>query len=235
MATRIFAHLTSSSPNSRGRAKTTMALLQVKVLSPLNCFLVVALILLLADDARAFSSPGGSTTVPKYASTASSTTRPTTTWLSMVKFDGEKWVTERPEETSANNYPLINSLLLHGPKPFLTRLLQPNDYEQAILKFMASDKVDRINAQGNMDKYLQNPQDWAYNRMEEQKKGVRYDYVTLNPKQIVLVVCWSAVVMAVIARIVYSTVNHEGFVRTMHYCRVYCRHEIMNHDDDNEG
>jgi hypothetical protein len=193
-----------------------MALLSFKILSPLNFFLMA---LMLAENARAFLSPGGSTTVSKSrCRTTAASIEPT--WLSMVKFDGEKWVTERAEETSAYNYPLINSLLLHGPKPFLTRLLQPNDYEQAILKFMASDKVDRINAQGNMDKYLQNPQDWAYNRMEEQRKGVRYDYVTLNPKQIVLVVCWSAVVMSVIARIVYSTVNHEGFVRTIYFPRV---------------
>jgi hypothetical protein len=215
-------HRTSSAfqASSRQRSKTSMVLLHVKVLN-----FLVALMLLLAEDARAFQPPGALTTVSKSRRTTSSN-KPST-WLSMVKFDGEKWVTERPEETSANNYPLINSLLLHGPKPFLTRLLQPNDYEQAILKFMASDKVDRINAQGNMDKYLQNPQDWAYNRMEEQKKGVRYDYVTLNSKQIVLVVSWSAVVAAVIARIVYSTVNHEGFVRNIHYIIVYdcLRHE----------
>lgn len=135
------------------------------------------------------------------------------TILDMVKFDGEKWVTQKPEETSENDYPLINTLLLHGPKPFLTRVFQPDEYEQAILKFMAGDKCDRINAQGNMDAYLQNPNDWAFNRMEEQKRGVKYDYVTLEAKQVVLVLAWSSVVFAFVGRGVYSISNGVGFVR----------------------
>lgn len=149
-------------------------------------------------------------------------TRSTT--IHMVKFDGEKWIAQKPEETSEFDYPLVNTLLLHGPKPFVTRIFQPDEYEQAILKFMAGDKCDRITAQGNMDAYLQNPNDWAFNRMEEQKRGVKYDYVTLQPKQVVLVVVWSAVVFGVVGRAVYSISNGVGFVRCItrgcmaHFC-----------------
>lgn len=46
----------------------------------------------------------------------------------MVKFDGDQWVAESEEE-STNAYPAINTLLRHGPKPFLTRIFQPDDYE----------------------------------------------------------------------------------------------------------
>lgn len=46
----------------------------------------------------------------------------------MVKFNGEKWVAETEEE-GTNAYPPINTLLRHGPKPFFTRVFQPDDYE----------------------------------------------------------------------------------------------------------
>jgi hypothetical protein len=51
--------------------------------------------------------------------------------LHMVKFNGEKWVAEKPEETGEAGYPLMNTWFLHGPKPFFTRIFQPDDYEQA--------------------------------------------------------------------------------------------------------
>jgi hypothetical protein len=70
------------------------------------------------------------------------------------KFDGEKWVTTSPEEEPSAGYGAEKTLLLHGPKPFLNRVFQPDDYEQAVLKFMAGDKCSRDDAQGNMDKYL---------------------------------------------------------------------------------
>lgn len=51
----------------------------------------------------------------------------------MVKFNGEEWVAESTDETSEAGYPVINTLFRHGPKPFLTRIFQPNDYEQVSL------------------------------------------------------------------------------------------------------
>jgi hypothetical protein len=50
--------------------------------------------------------------------------------VNMVKFNGEKWVAEKPDETDETGYPVLNTLFLHGPKPFFTRVFQPNDYEQ---------------------------------------------------------------------------------------------------------
>jgi hypothetical protein len=206
--------------------QTTMAHFPIKVFSSWTVRLALLLLLLLADNdgfdsANAFQPSPNSSRVGSRIGNNFYRDRPSSssshdhysTTLSMVKFNGEKWITEKPEETAAYNYPLINSLVLHGPKPFLTRLFAPNDYEQAILKFMASDRVDRINAQGNMDAYLQNPNDWAFNRMEEQKKGVKYDYVTLEAKQVVLVAVWSTIVLGFISRAVYASVNDVKFVR----------------------
>jgi hypothetical protein len=46
-----------------------------------------------------------------------------------------------------------------------------------------------------MDAYLRNPNDWATNRMQEDSKGIKVDYVTINQKQIILTVVWSAIVV----------------------------------------
>jgi hypothetical protein len=74
--------------------------------------------------------------------------------------DLQKWVTTGPNQLPEAGYPPTKTLLLQGPKPFLTRILQKEDYEQAVLKFMAGDKItSRDIAQGNMDAYLRNPQD----------------------------------------------------------------------------
>jgi hypothetical protein len=77
--------------------------------------------------------------------------------LSMApKYDKktQMWTPSKTEEGPESGYPPINTLLLHGPKPFFQRVFTPNDYEQAVLKFMSGDKCSRDIAQGNMDAYL---------------------------------------------------------------------------------
>jgi hypothetical protein len=148
------------------------------------------------------------------------------------KYDkaSQKWTPSKPEEGPEAGYPPINTLLLHGPKPFLQRVFTPDDYEQAVLKYMSGDKCSRDIAQGNMDAYLRSkfgvrrpptkrkmktcypfvfvrlthvlsyafnpsdPQDWAANRMEEQTRDFKVDYVTLKPTKVALTVAWSFVV-----------------------------------------
>lgn len=44
----------------------------------------------------------------------------------------------------------IGSLYRAGPKPYFTRLFNPETYDQAVLKYMAQDGCDRKEAQGNM-------------------------------------------------------------------------------------
>jgi len=115
-------------------------------------------------------------------------------------------------------YGVGKTFLLQGPKPALTRLFQPDDYEQAVLKFMAQEKCDRDTAQGNMDAYLRNPQDWMFNRMEQEKLGVVYNYTDISVKQIALVLLWSGIVSLFAGRAVYSLVTGVGFVsRTIVY------------------
>ena len=78
-----------------------------------------------------------------------------TTSLGMApKWDGDKWVPTSDAEGPSAGYGPGKTLLLHGPIPFYNRIFKADDYEQAVLKFMAGDKVDRTEAQGNMDFYL---------------------------------------------------------------------------------
>ena len=105
-----------------------------------------------------------------------------------------RWVPTASSDEAGSGYGIGKTLLLRGPKPFLHRLFQPDDYEQAVLKceycacdmaafvirflvsirltlfsssyrydtshakVMAMEKCDRIEAQGNMDAYLENAQ-----------------------------------------------------------------------------
>jgi hypothetical protein len=68
-----------------------------------------------------------------------------------------KWVPGGAEEDSSAGYGPLGTLLRAGPKPFLQRLVSPEQYDQAVLKYMALDKCSRDEAQGNMDAYLENP------------------------------------------------------------------------------
>ncbi|KAI2513136.1 hypothetical protein MHU86_1174 [Fragilaria crotonensis] len=130
--------------------------------------------------------------------------------LEAVKFDKkqDKWVTNKPEiEGPEAGYDIWGTVIRGGPTPFFTRLTNPDTYEQAVLKFMATDKVDRITAQANMDNYLSNPNDWTYYRIQ----GLDPDYVTVDTKELTLRIVWSGVVVALGGRAIYSLVTGEPF------------------------
>ena len=57
--------------------------------------------------------------------------------LSMApKYDKKtaRWVPTSSSEEAGSGYGVGKTLLLRGPKPFLHRIVQPDDYEQAVLK-----------------------------------------------------------------------------------------------------
>jgi hypothetical protein len=132
--------------------------------------------------------------------------------LHMVpKFVGNKWVPQTPEDGPEAGYDVIGTFLRQGPEPTLTRIFSPDDYEQAVLKFMATEKCDRNTAQGNMDAYLRNPPDWTYVRMEDQKRGFVRDYVTLKPLEVGKVIVWSTIVFALVGRAIYAITTGNRF------------------------
>lgn len=129
-------------------------------------------------------------------------------------FDKEaaKWIPDSPQEEASAGYGPIGSLLRQGPQPYFQRLFKADDYDQAVLKFMAGEPgLSRDEAQASMDAYLRNPSDWAYDRMEEQKFGIKIDYLTLKTDKVVLTLVWSAIVFFLGGRAVYSLYFHEDF------------------------
>lgn len=133
------------------------------------------------------------------------------------KFDKktQRWSPGSPEEGPEAGYPVINTLLNHGPNPAFQRIFAADDYDQAVLKFMAGDKCSRDVAQGNMDRYLDNPNDWAYERMEAQKTGFYRDYVTLEVKQVILSLAWSVILFSYVGAFIYSYQTGNSFSETL--------------------
>lgn len=61
---------------------------------------------------------------------------------------------EPSAETEDEPYGPMGSLLRGGPNPALIRVLQPEQYDQAVYKYMAQTRCSRIEAMGNMDSYF---------------------------------------------------------------------------------
>lgn len=117
----------------------------------------------------------------------------------MVRYDKatQKWFATTEEEEPAAGYDIIGSLYRAGPVPAFQRIVNTDTYEQGVLKYMAKEGCDRIEAQGNMDAYLENPQDWAFQKMDEKRGGAVKDYANanMNPKQIILSTTWACIVV----------------------------------------
>lgn len=115
----------------------------------------------------------------------------------MVKFDKstERWIPTTDDEKNGGYGP-FGSLIRFGPKPVIIRLLNTDDYEQGVLKMMATEKSwDKQEAQGNFDAYLENPNDWAFQKNEEKKGGFVREYGKMpSTKQLGLNAVWSAIV-----------------------------------------
>eukprot|EP00568_Trieres_chinensis_P013605 CAMPEP_0183292536 /NCGR_PEP_ID=MMETSP0160_2-20130417/1561_1 /TAXON_ID=2839 ORGANISM="Odontella Sinensis, Strain Grunow 1884" /NCGR_SAMPLE_ID=MMETSP0160_2 /ASSEMBLY_ACC=CAM_ASM_000250 /LENGTH=148 /DNA_ID=CAMNT_0025453501 /DNA_START=118 /DNA_END=564 /DNA_ORIENTATION=+ len=120
----------------------------------------------------------------------------------------QRWYPTEPEDTEG--YGPVGSLIRQGPKPFLERVLKPDDYEQAVFKYMANTGVNRREAQGNMDAYLRNPNDWAFQKNEEAKGRSKLDYGEFNtsPKQVLLTATWATMVGAYVYDVI---VNYEKY------------------------
>ena len=117
--------------------------------------------------------------------------------------------TERWEKNAADDgeypYDAVGALLRHGPSPFITRLINADEYEQGVLKYMAVAKVSRSEATGNMDAKLNNAADWMYQKMEEKNGKPKVDYTFLNRKQAVLTSVWAIIIIPTVYYVVEKT------------------------------
>jgi len=158
----------------------------------------LAVLSALTGVTQAFQLPRHGTVSTRIGSTESSSS----TSLGMApRYEKatERWfVTDEETEGPSAGYDKIGSLYRAGPVPFIQRIVNADSYEQAVLKYMAQEGCDRVEAQGNMDAYLENPQDWAYQKMCEKNKGApKKDYANANmkPKQIILSTMWACLVV----------------------------------------
>jgi hypothetical protein len=100
------------------------------------------------------------------------------------------------DDEDAIGYPPIGSLIRQGPKAFLSRVTNGDGYEQGVYKMMAQEGWDRNEAQGNMDAYIENPNDWVFQKSAEKNGAPKYDYANANTdkKQVALTSVWAGVV-----------------------------------------
>eukprot|EP00956_Cyclotella_meneghiniana_P020274 scaffold35498_cov52-Cyclotella_meneghiniana.AAC.2 len=110
---------------------------------------------------------------------------------------------EPSTETEDEAYGPFGSFLRGGPSPFLVRIIQPSQYDQAVFKYMAQTSCSRAEAQGNMDAYFNNAADWAYQKQEEANGRPVVDYTELKPKQAILVITWALFVTPFLGRCGY--------------------------------
>lgn len=131
----------------------------------------------------------------------------------MVKFDSstDRWVPTSPEDEEG--YGVFGTLLRAGPKPFVIRIVNPDNYEQGVYKFMFNENMSRMEAQGNFDAYLENPNDWAYQYFQEKKGGMKKDYVNdgMDPKSLTLKGLWTGLLFGLLARGIYCYNTSENF------------------------
>lgn len=118
----------------------------------------------------------------------------------------ERWE-PAPDDDGKYPYDAVGSLLRHGPSPFLTRLTNADEYEQAVLKYMATAGVDRAEATGNMDAKLNNAMDWTYQKMAEKKGAAKVDYTRLKKKDAILVAVWAFGITPLAISVIQQTVS----------------------------
>ena len=124
------------------------------------------------------------------------------------------------DDSSEPGYGPIGTLLRQGPVPFLQRIRDPDMYNQGVLKMMAKNKMTRNQAQGNMDAYLQNPNDWILQKLEDKRNGNDYDYENANmePRQLLLTGIWSTLLLGIAGRVIYVGVNGcDAFCQATHF------------------
>lgn len=118
-----------------------------------------------------------------------------------------------PELEPSKFYSPTSTLLRAGPVPFVTRLVSPEKYEQAVYKYMNEAREASLQtAQGNMDAFFAAPDVWAEQKLMEQK-GQRevYDYGK-GPEsgRVVLSTVWGGSVILLILRVLWQVAHGEG-------------------------
>ncbi|KAJ1640849.1 hypothetical protein T492DRAFT_926525 [Pavlovales sp. CCMP2436] len=111
----------------------------------------------------------------------------------------------RASANEEEGYGPIGSLLRQGPTPFVQRLISEEKYQQSVLYFRRENPgCSQMEAQGNMDAYLANPNDWAIIKMKAKKGGYEPDFANMNldPKTLALTAVWSSILAVISYRMI---------------------------------
>lgn len=111
------------------------------------------------------------------------------------------------DESDSELYGPFGALLRHGPGPFITRLTKPDEYEQALLKYQATEGCTRLEAMGNMDAYFNNAADWAFQKNAEKNGAPKVDYTKLNTGDAAKTIVWALGITPLLLRIVFLIVS----------------------------
>lgn len=123
----------------------------------------------------------------------------------------ERFLPRSSGVTSKDFYPEYVSLLRNGPLPLITRLTNPDKYEQAIYKYQYDTKeIDLEEAQANMDAFFSSPDVWAEQKLREQmgERAVNKYSKPLDPERVVLSVVWGSLVLLAVGKIIWKGVLH---------------------------
>lgn len=104
---------------------------------------------------------------------------------------------------SEDGYGLLGTLVRQGPVPFVIRVTQPQKYENSVAVYMAKEKCTRTEAQGNMDAFFANENDWAFQKLQEKKGAAKVDYGKMPPTdRLVLTGVWALIVFGLLGKII---------------------------------
>ena len=117
-----------------------------------------------------------------------------------------------PGVSSSQFYSPVSTLIRAGPVPFLTRLISPQTYEQAVFKYQFEAKEPSLTrAQGNMDAFFAAPDVWAEQKLlEQQGRRDVYDYGKEAPvDRVALSLLWGSFVTGLLGRVLWQLFHGE--------------------------
>jgi hypothetical protein len=109
-------------------------------------------------------------------------------------------------------YDLLGTLVRAGPIPIIFRIFSKSKYEAAVQKFKMREKCSLQEAQANMDFYFRNANDWLAQRVRDEKRGIKTDYLNMSqdPASIALTLTWGTLASYLTVRIFLALVARLG-------------------------
>jgi len=102
-----------------------------------------------------------------------------------------------------DGYGLVGTLARQGPVPLVVRVTQPEKYENSVKVYMAKERCSRTEAQGNMDAFFANENDWTFQKLQERKGAAKVDYGKLpSIERLALTAVWALIVFGLLGKII---------------------------------